>query len=131
MYKIVFSEAKAKAELKDFLKEIKKDKNIVAAYLFGSYITGRTKEESDVDICIIPIDEKYDVYKYNQDLVQASNFWKLPPNIQYHILFEGKLLYLPKKYDYKIHKLKFKTIGEYDFYKRLILNKRYEWIING
>jgi len=131
MHKVIFSETKAKSELNDFLRTIKKDKNIIAAYLFGSYLTGNTKEESDIDICLISCDEDYDVNKYNQDLIQISNFWKLPPNMQYHILHEGKELFVHPGKEYDLHKLSFRSIDEYNFYKKIIINKRYEWIING
>jgi len=52
MFKIIFSKTRAEDELKTLLKEIKKDRNILGAYLFGSYLTGNTKEESDVDVCV-------------------------------------------------------------------------------
>lgn len=126
-----FSEKEAKEELADFKKKIKNDQNVIAAYLFGSYLTGNTKEESDVDICIIPKDQKYDVCKYTDNLLQISNFWKLPPNMQYHILHSSKEIYVQNVQRYNLEKLKFKAIGEYDFYKRNILKKREELMFSG
>lgn len=131
MPKIEFSENKAKKELKEFKKNIKNDPEIVAAYLYGSYLTKNLKKESDIDICIIPKLKNTNVFKYNRDLIQISNYFKLPPNIQYHILNKGKEIYLPKENEFYVNKLKLKSIGEYEFYKKVILEKRKEVLLNG
>ena len=68
----------------------------MAAYLYGILFNQKFKKESDIDICIIPKLKLTNVFKYNRDLIQISNYFKLPPNIQYHILNKGKEIYLPK-----------------------------------
>lgn len=120
----LFNKETAETEISELLKEIKTDDNILGAYLFGSYLTGNTKDESDVDICLIAKNNNYDIYKYNLfNIVQISDFWRLPPNMQYHILFESKSLHTNQSCEAKLRDIKLRIIDDYDFYKRNFFNK--------
>ena len=40
-------------DLNYIVERLRKNKNVVAVYLFGSQITGRAREDSDADIAVI------------------------------------------------------------------------------
>ena len=50
--------------LDDFVERIKRDSNIIAAILFGSLVSGKVWEESDIDLLLISKDEKKPLRQY-------------------------------------------------------------------
>ena len=90
-----------------FEEFIKKDNNVVAVYLFGSYADNTFNEKSDIDIAVLYKDNNLDVHLKNQveaekifnnisidyiNLNDAGLFFK------FSILKKGKLIYLNEKY---------------------------------
>ncbi len=79
--------------LKEVKEKAEKDENIIAVYLFGSYVSGE-KYFNDIDIAFLVKDKaKFDknIYKLadNLDLAVMQD---LPLNIQMRIFEKGKLL---------------------------------------
>ena len=78
-------------------KEIGKDKNVLAVYLFGSYFHGKIHKNSDIDLCIITKDEYEEVNFPVTDNLDVSFFHKLPITAQFRILNNGKPLFIRNK----------------------------------
>lgn len=79
--------------LKDIKEKAKKDENIIAVYLFGSYANG-DKYFNDIDIAFLVKDEtKFDrsIYRID-DKLDISVMQDLPLNIQMRIFESGKLI---------------------------------------
>jgi predicted nucleotidyltransferase len=109
----------------DLIFVFKKDKNIVAVYLFGSYAKGTVSYLSDVDLGILFEDKftyKELINKYNFYFHQISNILKTnevdliilneaQPSFAYEIIKEGKLLYCNDEEKLKIFIEK--TVKEY------------------
>ena len=119
----------------ELIKEVKKDRDVIAVYLFGSYARG--EKYRDIDICLVlkPSRKKYSklflskkkleyLKKFNYDI---HVFQQLPLYIRHRVLKEGKLLY--SKGD-EIYDVAFLTIKEYEDFKPLY--KSYlEEVMNG
>lgn len=79
------------------ITELKKKKNVVAAYLFGSHGTSRQNLLSDVDICVFTKDTNkktvLDIYSYGSDKIDISIFDNLPVYIKPEV-FKGKPLFV-------------------------------------
>ena len=105
-------------EVSDIAKEIAKNKNVKAVYLFGSQVSGKVHGLSDIDLCVIT-DGRDGKFAYSAgDNVDISIFDMLPVPIQFRVLKEGKPLVI-KDQDF-IYNLKIKTIQEYLDIKPLI-----------
>jgi len=107
-------------ELSKIAKEIAKNKNVKAIYLFGSQVSGKAHQLSDIDLCIITENGKEDIDYPTTDNLDVSFFHLLPITIQYRVLKEGKPLVIKDKEF--IYKLKIKTLQKYLDIKPL-LNK--------
>ena len=87
-------------KLDGLVKKIKTNKNVTAIYLFGSQVTGRARQDSDVDIAVILKNptwkEEYNI-SYNDGLFDVHAFSRLPLIIKFRIFSEGKLLFLRDK----------------------------------
>ena len=118
-------------DLKLFLKSIKKNENIVAVILFGSYSQGKQKSFSDIDICLIPkdgfsiLDLDYPLRDEGFDII---SFYNLNETLKYEILTKGKILILNNKAEFMNIKRRFlrEYLGfgekrEY-YYKKIIEN---------
>ncbi|MGC8533810.1 MAG: nucleotidyltransferase domain-containing protein [Candidatus Parvarchaeum sp.] len=79
--------------LKNIKEKAEKDKNIIAVYLFGSYVNG-DKYFDDIDIAFLVKDEtKFDKSVYRiYDKLDISVMQELPLNIQMRIFENGKLI---------------------------------------
>ncbi len=118
-------------ELNHLIKELKKDKNVESAYLFGSYAEGNAREDSDIDIAVITKKNTTDLQKgkiagNSSEKIDLSIFWDMPLQIRFRILSEGKLLFTRNKAN--LMKIKLSTMREYqdfrpviDFYIKRIL----------
>ena len=108
---------KTSREAQDFVRTMKKRKDILAVYLFGSVASGKANQNSDVDICVIPAKESKSL-----DLVvglganapakfDVVSFYRLPIQIRHRVFREGKSLY--EKDRQAVSRIIFSTIREY------------------
>ena len=85
-------------KLNKIVKKISANKKVMAIYLFGSQVTGRAREDSDIDIAVIlknptEKDEGFVAHFWNGNF-DVHCFHKLPLLIQFRVIHEGKLLFL-------------------------------------
>ncbi len=100
------------------VNRIKKSKGILAIYVFGSVARREAGFRSDIDICIIPEDEKgWDIATETElagelpPFVDLVNFYRLPLQIRYRVFREGRLMY--EKDKEKVSRIIFATLKEY------------------
>ena len=67
--------------INEYVKEIKKQYNISAIILFGSYAKGTADEDSDIDIAII-LDDFEDIYECMAELMGMT--WDIDARIEPH-----------------------------------------------
>lgn len=111
------------AVLAHVVRELKRLDEVKAAYLFGSQITGKAKEYSDVDICVLTKPEitknmREGILSNSSRDMDISMFWDLPPNIRMRVIKEGRLLF--EKDELLLHRAKVKTIRQYLDFKPLL-----------
>ncbi len=114
----------ANKEIKKIIHKIKKEKNIKAVYLFGSYAKGRAKPYSDIDICIIT-DKKLTlenkasfVSDHISEKIDMPMFWDLPISIRFRVFKEGRLLLCKDKLF--LQRIKVDTIKRYLDFKPVL-----------
>ena len=112
-YKIKFE------EIESIVKEISKNKNVKAIYLFGSYATGKNHVNSDIDICVIAEKlsdkDEISIIGAGYDNLDISLFNYLPITIRYRVFKEGKPLFI--RDNTLIYSLKAKTLRDYIEFK--------------
>jgi len=107
------------------VEELRKDKEILAALLFGSLAQERASALSDKDICLVLNDEKFDrehifkkrilyLGKFNFDI---SIFQELPLYIRKRVLRDGVVLYV--RDEDKLYDIAFKTITEFSDFEHI------------
>lgn len=99
-----------KEKVNEAVEEIRKAVNPDEIYLFGSYVSGRAEENSDLDICIIKNEVKdkhelllkakkglmnigipIDILLFNKDIfARRQNIWG---SVQYEIFHKGRKVY--------------------------------------
>ncbi|MBI2673644.1 nucleotidyltransferase domain-containing protein [Candidatus Woesearchaeota archaeon] len=109
---------------KRFYDSIKKDKEVIAVFLFGSYARG--EKYRDIDLCII-LDKKYNNLRMAKKRLKYSSlvptnidiqvFQQLPVYVRKRVLREGRRL-LCKNED-MLYDIAFATIKEFGFYKKI------------
>jgi len=110
-------------KIKEIIDRIKKDKEVIAIILFGSY--SRKKDYArDIDLCVM-LDKKYSEYFMSKkrlsylsgipDKFDIQIFQLLPLYIRIKILKEGKILH--SKNTKKIYNLAYETIKDYELFK--------------
>ncbi len=109
---------------KRFIEKIKRDKEVIAMLIFGSYARG--ENHKDVDICLV-LSKKYSNkemtnkrIKYYSDISSRFDiqiFQQLPVYIKVKILKEGKVV-LCKNED-RLYEIAYDTIKEYDDFKEI------------
>ena len=121
--------------VKKAIKEISKNKEVIAIILFGSNIKKTNRKDSDIDLAIITkkisTKQELNIRGYSSELIDISLFHKLPIIIQFRVFKEGKVLYCKNKKLLNI--IKTNTIKNYldfsifmnRFYKRTIENVRH------
>lgn len=107
--------------------EIKKDKEIIAVLLFGSYIKGENYR--DIDICIV-LDKKYSKLEMSKKRLKYASlfpskfdvqiFQQLPLYIRKRILKEHQVL-LCKNED-ALYDVALAAVKEFEFYKKIYYN---------
>ena len=107
-------------DIQETAEEIAKARNVKAIYLFGSHVSGKNHNFSDIDLCIISgNEEQEDSINYPvTDKLDVSFFHSLPISMQFRVLKEGKSLIIKDK-DF-VNNLKIKTLREYLDFKNLI-----------
>ncbi len=113
-------------EINIIIEKAKKDKQVIAVALFGSYSRNEQKKNSDVDICIF-LNKKYSNLEMSTKrlnfLKEVSNkfdiqiFQQLPVYIRIRILKEHKILFV--KNEDLLYELAFDAIKEFNNYKKL------------
>lgn len=111
-------------QINKIVKEISKNKDILAVYLFGSFRDKTNGSRSDVDICVIGKlndNEKKKILRESPEVLDISFFDELPIFIKVRVFRFGKELYL--KNQKEIDLIKLNTLKEYrDF--MLFVGKR-------
>ena len=106
------------------VSQLKRDKNVIAIYLFGSHGTARETPLSDIDICVfMKVTTTGNILKiksYGSEIIDISLFDTLPIYLKPEV-FKGKPLFIRDKYfvaekfaqcfrqyqDYKKYEIKF------------------------
>jgi hypothetical protein len=110
-----------------FVENLKRDDDILAVMLFGSYARGEARKESDIDVCIFLKDETHDKISLSQkkmnymgvvdnEKVQVHIFQNLPIFIRIRVLKEGKILFC--KDEDMLYEIAFKTIKEFEDFEK-------------
>lgn len=114
------------------IKKLSELDYVRAIFLFGSFVKGKARKDSDIDIAIlterIDKDKEFEIMGYGSELFDVSVFSRLPLIIQFRILKEGKIVFCKNKKD--IYNIKVKVFKEYldysyfinNFYRRVIKN---------
>ncbi|MHA1962192.1 MAG: nucleotidyltransferase domain-containing protein [Candidatus Thorarchaeota archaeon] len=127
-----------KESLDDFIERAKDDSNIIAAILFGSLVTEKVWEESDIDIILISKDNTKDYDQYwladGDIIIQVGIYSRrhfrqrveksLEGSLIHHILSTGKLLF-SKDDSMAEYLTDLDRIGERDRQMALLLLGRY------
>ncbi|MBI2451582.1 nucleotidyltransferase domain-containing protein [Candidatus Pacearchaeota archaeon] len=112
---------------KKIIEKIKRNKEIIAVLLFGSY--ARKEPYRDIDVCLV-LDKKYPALKMSRIKLEYSSlvpskfditiFQQLPLYIRKRILKEGKIILC--KNESLLYEIAFSTIKEFEFYKKIYYN---------
>jgi len=115
-----------KNELEKIVEKAKRDEDVLAVMLFGSYIKQSFRPSGDIDVCLILRPKRFSNLfmskKKLEYLALVPNkydiqiFQQLPVFIRARILKEGKLL-LNKNYD-EMFKVARDAIREFDLFKK-------------
>ncbi|MGQ9469928.1 MAG: nucleotidyltransferase domain-containing protein [Nitrososphaerales archaeon] len=112
---------------KKFVENLKRDDDILAVMLFGSYARGEARKESDIDACIVLKDRIYDKISLSQkemnymsladdEKVQVHIFQNLPIFVRIRVLKEGKISFC--KDEDMLYDIAFMTIKEFEAFKK-------------
>jgi predicted nucleotidyltransferase len=117
----------AKKLLKRLVEKIRKEKNVNAIILFGSYAKKRATPISDIDICVIlkKIDEKTKsrISALENEKIQIVFWDEIHLALKFRVLKEGKVLYV-KDINF-LNSLKAEAINRFLDFKP-ILERYYE-----
>lgn len=109
--------------IKKIIEKAKKDKDVLAVALFGSF--ARNEPHRDIDICIFLNKKLSNLDMTNKRIKYLSNagdkldihiFQQLPIYIRIRILKEGKVLFCRK--DDFLYEIAFDTIKEFNVYEK-------------
>ena len=129
----VVKDKKIKEKLDNLLGEARKDKDILAVALFGSFVKGGYYR--DIDVCLFLNKKLSDkkrfskLLKYNKyDLFDVKIFDELPLYIRKRVLEEGNLL-LCKNED-RLYEVAFNTIKDFNLFEKYY-NDYLSYVKNG
>ena len=107
----------------EFKEKIKKDKEIIAVLIFGSYVNNRAYSR-DIDVCLV-LDKKYSNYEMTGKAIKYASllpskfdisiFQQLPVYIQKSVLRGGKIIIC--KNEDKLYEIAYSTIKEFESFK--------------
>lgn len=88
------------SQIKTDFKFILSNQSILGVILYGSYLSGKESEQSDIDICIVASDQDlYQIHKHvyknlekNIEMYDIHFFEELPLHIQGKIIEEGMVI---------------------------------------
>ncbi|MBS3080118.1 nucleotidyltransferase domain-containing protein [Candidatus Pacearchaeota archaeon] len=111
-------------QIKKKLNTLKKDKQIIAVLLFGSYINNRLYAR-DIDVCLV-LSKKYTnkemtnkrikYYSILPNKFDIQIFQQLPLFIRRRILEEGKIIFC--KDEDKLYDIAYETIKEFNLFEK-------------
>ena len=111
------------AEIQEFCSKLDKRK-VVAVYLFGSVVSGKTGNFSDIDVCIVGENLKFDemakIHGEFSDDYDISFFDEMPIWIKMRVLKGIPVIVNDNE---KLYDISFRALAEYEDFKYLI-NKR-------
>lgn len=109
-------------ELKNVVREIEKVRDVLAVYVFGSYVNGKMHGLSDVDVCIVgdvSYGNKTDILLGNfSEIFHISFFGNLPIWIQARVFREGECLFV--RNEKLLNVVKLVTLSKYLDFKPVI-----------
>mgnify|MGYP001608008432 CR=1 FL=1 len=118
---------KMEQKISQVVGKIKKDKNVIAIMLFGSY--ARNKEYArDIDICVF-LDSKDNKKMFKKrlnylkgvsDKFDIQIFQQLPLYVRISVLRDGRILYLKDKK--RLYNLAYETLKSYTFFEKYYLD---------
>lgn len=110
-------------QIKKVVNIIKKDSDVIAIILFGSYLKNK-KYARDVDMCVI-LKGKKDAKKFFKKRIEYLShipnkfdiqiFQLLPLNVRISVLREGKILYSSNRSE--IYSIAYETIKDYALFE--------------
>jgi predicted nucleotidyltransferase len=115
-------------EIDNIIEPLRKNRDVLTIYLFGSYARGREKPFSDIDICVIADKHanKDEILSHSSKKIDISVFHDLPLGMRFRVIKEGKLLF--SRDELKLHRIIVATIRSYLDFKPHIL-RRTEWVL--
>jgi len=114
-------------ELEKIVEKARKDEDVLAVILFGSY--ARKESYSDVDVCVVLDSKKFSPLflskkrlEYLKDFpnIDVRVFQQLPSYVKVRVFKDGKLV-LCKNED-RLYDLNFFTIREFEYFKPIYLS---------
>ena len=88
-------------KLKLVLKELSKLSFVDAVFLFGSYVNGKSRGDSDIDLAVltkkVSRGKEIIIHSYGGEEIDISIFNRLPLIIQFRVLKEGKIVFCKDK----------------------------------
>lgn len=70
--------------VKEYAKEVKKNYDVEAIILFGSYVKGTSHKDSDIDIVVVTNDIKNNIYDEELNLMKLR--WNIDYRIEPHLI---------------------------------------------
>ena len=112
---------KIKQKIEELLEKAKKDKEILAVIIFGSFARGEKFE--DIDVCLV-MGKNYDLVKAGKMRIELSSlsdkfdvhiFQQMPLYVRARIFREGKLIFCRDRG--ALFDVSFETAREYEDFK--------------
>jgi len=108
--------------LGEISEKAKKDEDVLAVVLFGSY--ARNEKFSDIDVCVVLKPGKYDPLSLSKKRLQylaafpdldIQIFQQLPLYIKMRVLKEGKTIFC--RNEDLLYDLSFSTVRQFEYFK--------------
>jgi len=115
---------KAKKELDALLEQVRRDGDVLAVILFGSAARGELCESSDIDVCLVLCQRRWEVeelarkrFEYLHFDLDIKLFQQLPLYVRSRVLKEGIVL-LVKDED-RLYEIAIRTAKEFEDFKHI------------